>query len=597
MTVDDVTEGRLARTAAIRDLARHWHLGSYSAYTSCDKKEIGLNPSSVKSKFDPVSDHIAYPHLSESEVADAALFGERCSFREGEALISSGDQPFDCYVILSGEIRVVDVSTGERTVFSRYGSGYFTGDIDLFTGRPSVVTCEAETAVEAICITSSGLRDMFVRKAVLGERFWKSFQSRRDLLLASNFRGLSVYGSKNDKRTLDTVELLFRNGVPHYWIDTALEENMSKLLRIDDRVQRYPVVTSGNRLLFEAPSHTQLADQIGLRRKLPDKNYDVLILGAGPSGLGAAVYASSEGLSTLVLDGLGPGGQAGSSSRIENYAGFPNGVAGRELAQLSYLQALKFGADFVAPSTVASLERCSDGLYSVRTSEGDNVVGRAVIIATGVSCGLLNITGLETLVGAGVYYNATMVEAIRSQDEPVHVIGGGNSAGQAAMFLSQFAQKVSLIVRGDNLQKSMSSYLSRRISANEKIQIRYCTEVASIEGVEHIRAVSLRDAEGRETRETTAGLFVFIGAKPRTDFLPSSLAKDKNGFLLTGAAAAALPAWQEDRPPCALETSLPGVFAAGDCRSNTTKRVAFAIGDGAHAVTCVHDFMCLERIS
>ena len=221
---------------------------------------------STDGKFDPISDRIAFPYLSESERTDTALFGERCYFQEGDVLFTGGEYPFNCYVILSGEVRIIDVSAGERAAFTRYGAGYFTGDIDLFTGRPSVVSCEAETAVEAIRVTPSKLREMFVRKAALGERFWKSFQGRRELLLASNFRGLSIYGSKNDRLTLDTIELLFRNGVPHRWTDTAVEENAAELMQIKASVQEYPVVTHGKTFLFEAPSRTRLADYIGLER-------------------------------------------------------------------------------------------------------------------------------------------------------------------------------------------------------------------------------------------------------------------------------------------------------------------------------------------
>jgi thioredoxin reductase (NADPH) len=541
-------------------------------------------------KIDPLSDEVAYPLLTETELAEVKQFGERCSFVKNQPLFSAGDCPFNSYVILSGRIRIIDISTGTRIVFVRYGAGRFTGDIDLFTRRPSLVTCEADTAtVQAIRLSPNQLRDMFIRRPQIGEKFWKSFQHRRELLLASDFRGVSVYGRKDDKSTLETVELLFRNSVPHKWLDTTVQENRSQLEEIREDVQAYPVVTHGTRVLFESPSRAQLADHLGLRRKLADKVYDVLILGSGPSGLGAAVYAASEGLSTLVLDSLGPGGQAGSTSRIENYAGFPNGVTGQKLAHLVYLQALKFGADFLIPSTVNSLERRRTGLYRARTKEGDYVVGRTVIIATGVSYRLLDVEGLKSLQGAGVYYSATSVESRLCRNSTAHVVGAGNSAGQAAMFLSQ-STSVSLLVRGFDLKK-MSAYLSERLLANERVKICYGSEIVGVEGVEHISGIQIREASGKVRQEATSGVFVFIGAKPRTDFLPASIARDDKGFLLTGSDVALLPSWTEPRPPCTLETTLPGVFAAGDCRSGTTKRVAFAIGDGALAVTSVHNFL------
>jgi thioredoxin reductase (NADPH) len=540
--------------------------------------------------FDPLSDTVAYPHLDANELVEVAPFGERCAIAENDSLVSAGDYPFNSYVILSGTVRAVDVSTGERVVFVRYGAGYFTGDIDLFTRRPSIISVEAETSVEAVRLTPKQLRNLFTRRPQLGERFWKSYQRRRELLLKSKFRGLSIYGRKDNKTTLESVELLFRNSVPHEWLDTSLDHNRIKLEQLREDVQSYPVVAHGSRVLFEAPTRAQLADHLRLRGQLPSSVCDVLILGAGPAGLGAAVYAASEGLSCLVLDALGPGGQASSTSRIENYAGFPNGIAGRDLAHLSYLQALKFGADFHVPSTVSNLERRSNGLYRVRTVEGDYVLGRTVIVAAGVSYGLLDVEGLNTLQGAGVYYSATNIEARLCQSSTAHIVGGGNSAGQAAMFLSQTADEVSLLVRGPDLRK-MSSYLSERVLANRRVRIRYNTEVVGIKGVDHICGVRVREPNGEMKEEFTSGLFVFIGAKPRTDFLPSSVVRNDQGYVLTGQEVAVLPVWKEPRPPCTVETSLPGVFAAGDCRSGSPKRVAFAIGDGATAVTSVHKFL------
>ncbi len=542
-------------------------------------------------KANPLHDKLAFPVFKQTDCEKAAEFGTRCSFETGQALFSAGDQPFDCFIILSGEVCIFDISSDERVCVVQYGAGHFTGDIDLFTGRRAVVSCEAVTPVEALRITPDKLRQLFVRQSALGERIWRAMQRRRELLLETSFQGLRVYGRRDDKETLATVEFLFRNGVPHQWMDIADEKNVSRLRDISSAELRYPAVTYGKRLLFQAPTHSELAAHIGLRRTPSATTYDVAILGSGPSGLGAAVYASSEGLSTVVLDALGPGGQAGSSSRIENYAGFPNGLSGRELAQLSYLQALKFGAEFVAPSHVASLKRTDEGLYEIKTSEGDSVASKTVVIATGVSYRLLDVAGLDGLRGSGVYYNATKIEATLCQDHPVHVIGAGNSAGQAAMFLSQFAKNVPLVVRGTDLRKSMSSYLSNRVVVNERIRIAYQTQVSAVEGSDRIEAVHLRDDQGNIRREETCGLFIFIGAKPRTDFLPPEIACDDKGFVFTGAAVAEMKAWAEKRLPSALETSWPGVFASGDCRSGTTKRVAFAIGDGALAVTCVHDFL------
>ncbi|NET40196.1 MAG: FAD-dependent oxidoreductase [Cyanothece sp. SIO1E1] len=353
-----------------------------------------------------------------------------------------------------------------------------------------------------------------------------------------------------------------------------------------------PLLTYGKHELFRKPSLPQIAAHIGIQREVKKECYDTIIIGAGPSGLGAAVYSSSEGLSTLVLDQIGPGGQAGSSSKIENYAGFPAGLSGRELALRSYLQALKFGADFIAPCTVYTIRRLTDGKYGVDLCTDETAVGRTVIIATGINYRSLKVPGMEQLRGSGVYYNATQVEATLCEDKPVHVIGAGNSAGQAAMFLSSFACEVNLLIRGESMAKSMSEYLWARIEQNSKIKIRYKTELAAIHGEENIQAVEvLNKATGTQEREETSGVFIFIGGTPCTDFLPEDIERDDHGFVKAGTDLATTFEAENGRFPCALDTSYPGVFVSGECRAGTTKRVAFAIGDGALAVTCVHEFL------
>jgi thioredoxin reductase (NADPH) len=544
--------------------------------------------------LDSALDEVAYPRLRDAQLCDVAAFGEQCSFRQGGCLVRAGDRHFNSYALLSGEASVLDVSTGERRVFTRYGAGCFTGDVYLLTDRPSIITIEAETDIEAIRLTPHALRTMLVRKPQLGELFWKAFQRRRELLLASHFRGLSIFGTSQDPATLDVAELLTRNMVPYEWLDIANPENSARLRKIAPTPNCYPVVAHGNEFLFANPSLVQLAEYLGLRRRITGREYDVVILGAGPSGLGAAVHASSEGLSTLVLDAIGPGGQAGASSQIENYAGFPGGVSGSELANLTYLQALKFGAEFIAPCTVSEIEQLPGKRYLLRTVEGDTVFARSIILAVGVSYRHLEVNGLKDLYGAGVYHAATIVEALRCKRGQVHVVGAGNSAGQAAMFLSQHVSGVRLIVRSTDLRKSMSSYLAERLLANDKVSICYGSEVIAVEGSKCLQSISYRSPSGQIVRESSSALFVFVGAKPRTASLPSALGKDESGFLLTGAAASKMPAWKEDRCPFSMETTLPGIFATGDCRSGTTKRVASAIGDGALAVSCVHQFLSMD---
>ncbi len=328
----------------------------------------------------------------------------------------------------------------------------------------------------------------------------------------------------------------------------------------------------------------------GHLRHITDTLYDLVIVGAGPAGLSAAVYAASEGLSTLITDRIGPGGQAGSSSRIENFIGFPAGISGSDSANLGYLQALKFGADFTAPVTAQSLECDDDGSKRLRLCTGQTARARCVLVASGVSCRQLEIDNCRRLEGAGVYYAATSVEARGCAGGTVVVVGGGNSAGQAAMFLAQSAQAVKLVIRGNDLTKSMSQYLCRRIEQHPRIELITNSEVERIDGDTAIESIVLRNNRTGEPRPIAcAAMFVFIGAKPHTEWLGDSIRLDDKGFVLTGGSLRNDPLWQEkDRTPCELETTCAGVMAAGDVRAGTTKRCGFAVGDGALAITCVH---------
>jgi thioredoxin reductase (NADPH) len=316
--------------------------------------------------------------------------------------------------------------------------------------------------------------------------------------------------------------------------------------------------------------------------------YYLLIVGAGPSGLAAAVYSASEGLSTLVVDSIGPGGQAGSSSKIENFIGFPAGLSGSDLANRGYLQALKFGAHFSAPTSVRGIDRHNDGVLHAPLCNGQTALARCILVASGVSYRTLDLDGLQDFEGAGVYYAATTVEARVCQNSTAIVVGGGNSAGQAAMFLAQNAKRVLLVIRGDDLGKSMSSYLCTRILNHPHIEVVKNTEVVGLEGGSSLHGVRLRNRLTGETSPVECGVvFVFIGAQPNTDWLPETIRRDGKGFVLTGSAIKNDPLWNTDRDPCDLETTMPGVMAAGDVRAGTTKRCGFAVGDGSMAITCV----------
>jgi thioredoxin reductase (NADPH) len=553
-----------------------------------------MNSAPIISRAAMLQEPVAFPTFNAEELAIARECGCMEQRAAGDQLFAAGDRGLDFFFIISGELGIVDTSSEEEKLLAVHEHGSFIGDINIFLGRPAVAACRVLKPAELLRLTVAEFRLLLVRSGSLAEKVIPAFLRRRKLMLSTGFEGLRVLGGHACVATLQVREFLHRNGVAHRWVDTDKEEGQSLLHSLDEAAPALPVIVWRNHVLMQNPTLEALAHRLGIHADIPDEVFDTVIIGSGPAGLGAAVYAASEGLRTLVLDRLGPGGQAGSSSRIENFAGFPAGISGRDLALQSYLQALKFGAVFSAPVSVSKISRGEDKLLCIHTGDGCRVRSRTAIIATGVSYRSLGLKGLEQLRGCGVYHNATQVEAQLCTGSPVHIIGAGNSAGQAAMFLSRSASQVHLIVRGTNLGKSMSSYLSERVMANPRITVQYRAELRGLHGVDCLDAVDIEDTATSQTRtEPSAGVFIFIGATPCTDFLTHTVAKDEKGFLLAGPQLDEVPdAWPaKDRNPLPLETSLPGLFVAGDCRSRTTKRVAFAVGDGALAVTCVHDLL------
>ena len=423
----------------------------------------------------------------------------------------------------------------------------------------------------------------------LSDRLLEAFQTRRIMLERSGFVGVRVFGHLGDPDVTVIREFFDKNKVPHTWIDADGEDGRAALQGFGVGPDQLPFVACNRGTRSPRPTVTRLAECLGLKRQIRTEPFDLVIVGAGPAGLAAAVYGASEGLSTLVLDRFGPGGQAGTSSRIENYMGFPAGLSGADLANRGYLQALKFGAELVAPVEVRSMS-CEDRIHRLVLDDGQVVRGRTVLIATGATYQRLPVEGCERWDGAGIFYSCTSVHARSCRNGRAAVVGGGNSAGQAVMFLAENTAGAALLLRGDDLRKSMSDYLARRIERHPKIEVIRNVEVDAVEGNGTLSGLRLRHVRdgGRRDLDCSA-VFVFIGARPRTDWLPPSIAVDAKGFILTGADAAKSDRWPlTDREPCAVETTCPGVFAAGDVRSGTTKRVAFAVGDGAFAVTCAH---------
>jgi thioredoxin reductase (NADPH) len=533
----------------------------------------------------------AFPTLSESERSCVARIGSRRTFHDGEVLIEIGDRDFPFYAVTSGEIVILESSTDEPREVVVHGPGQFSGDVSMLTGRPALVSAVARGETEVVEVPAARVRQLLNEIPDLSDKLLEAFQMRRELLEAAGFVGIRVIGESNSKETLELREFCYKNKVPHKFEDIEEETGKAALEALGLGPESAPVIACSKSFVAR-PTLPEFAECLGISRAIPDERFDVTIVGAGPAGLGAAVYAGSEGLKTLLLDRMGPGGQTGQSSKIENYLGFPSGLPGAELGNRGYLQALKFGVEFRAPFSVHRIERREAGDHVLTLCNGQSLRSRTILIATGASYRRLPVENSDRFEGAGVYYAATSVEARVCRGATAIVVGGGNSAGQAAMYLARQAANVKLVLRGDDLRARMSDYLCRRIEHAPNIEVMLGTVVESLHGDRRLSQVVLHHTRSGERRSIDcAGLFSFVGAHPHTEWLDESFAKDEYGFLRTGAMVASDPRWTEGRTPCELETTHPGVFAAGDVRSGTTKRCAFAVGDGALAVTCVHWFL------
>jgi thioredoxin reductase (NADPH) len=474
----------------------------------------------------------------------------------------------------------------------------FSGDIDLLTGRPVIVTGVARGQSRIWRVPGTQLRGLLNRVPSLGEKLIVAFTRRRELLSQVGKLGLHVVGAGRCRDTNTVREFLYKNFVPFTWFDPETEDGQ-RMFQSLGAPKRTPVIVLGDGKLLVNPSLIDLARAAGIWKYCPAQEVDLAIVGAGPAGLAAAVYASSEGLSTLMLDRLGPGGQAGGSSRIENFIGFPAGLSGADLAMRGVLQMLKFGAKIVAPVNVESLTPAKnrDDRHILKLDCGAEIKSRVVLLATGVRWRRLEVDGAERFRGAGIYYACTTVEADLFDKCDVAVVGAGNSAGQAIMFLAECCPQrtVHALIR-NKLGAGMSEYLSNRIRATRNIVIHEQTEIDALSGNGRLASISLKTKNGEGSRRLPcSAVFVFIGAEPSAEWLPTALARDDKGYLLTGSDVLRSGQWTlSDRDPCPLETTIPGVLAAGDIRSGSTKRVGFAVGDGSLAVTCVHRLLSIR---
>jgi thioredoxin reductase (NADPH) len=538
---------------------------------------------------------VAFPKLDQEHMEGLAHCPHATleRHRDGEVIVDAGDRDFKFYVVESGAIEILDVSGDTPVTIRIHGPGEFTGDVAHLTGRFSPVRFVARGDCRAYAITSETLRELVNLQPDLGDLILQAFIARRQLLRASgSFTGLRVIGSRYSQDTFRIRDFLARNRVPFTWLDLEGDPHVQELLaQFGFGESDTPVVAWGTKLLLRNPSDRAIAEALGLRQPLEQTVYDLVVVGAGPAGLAAAVYGASEGLKTIVLESTAPGGQAGASMRIENYLGFPTGISGSELADRAVLQAAKFGARLPVPAPVQGLS--FENAYSVlHLDDDERVTAKCLLIATGAEYRRLGVEGCRRFEGRGVYYAATPNEALLCRGAEVVVVGGGNSAGQAAVYLSTTARRVLLVVRGGDLSRNMSSYLARRIEETENVEVLLDTEVEHLSGDDHLGTVGLVNGRTGERRTVACpALFSFIGATPRTDWLPPEIERDDRQFVRTGLAVARSPSWTLARQPYLLETSRPGVFAAGDVRAGSVKRVASAVGEGAAAIQLVHAYL------
>jgi thioredoxin reductase (NADPH) len=536
---------------------------------------------------------VAFPTLDETQIGKivACTSAELKVFHGGQRLFSVGDLNISFFIVKSGEVEIVDDSGDQPKTIAVHHPGSFTGDITHVTGLPAIVSAVAKGDCEVYEIPGGVLRRILNQCPTASDIILQAFIARRQLLHESpNYTGLRVIGSRYSADTFRVRDFLSKNRVLFTWIDLETDPNVDQLLKHFGMTESdTPVVSFGSLLLLRNPSNGQLADAIGIRQPLDAVVYDLVVVGAGPAGLAAAVYGASEGLNTAVLEHTAPGGQAGGSMRIENYLGFPAGLTGSELAGRAILQANKFGVHLSVPTLVDRL--AFENAYTVvHMDGGGTVTAKCLLIATGADYRRLDVEGSERFEGTGVYYAATVAEGQLCEGSQVVVVGGGNSAGQAAVFLSGHARKVLLVIRGDDLRKNMSTYLVRRIEQTPNIELLCNTTIRRMNGNSHLGSVDLVNKEtGEERSVETQGVFSFIGADPRTSWLPPEIERDAKGFVRTGTDLANSPHWTDGRHPFLLETSRPGVFAAGDVRSGSVKRVASAVGEGAMAVQFVHE--------
>lgn len=537
----------------------------------------------------------AFPVLTPAQIDRIRPLGRPRNVQRGEILFEPNDTAVPFFVLLSGSMEIVQPSLdGERPI-AMHEAGEFTGEMTMISGQRCLVRGRVTAPGEFLELSGDALRSLVGKDAELSEILLRAFILRRLELIRRGFGNIILMGSRHSSQTLQLREFLSRNGHPYTYVDLDTDRTSQELLdRFDVKPSEVPVVICNGRDVLRSPSIQKLANCLGMNSSIDGTHLrDLIIVGAGPAGLAAAVYAASEGLDVLLIETQAPGGQAGSSSKIENYLGFPTGVSGQELASRAATQAQKFGANMLIARSVVRLN-CSRRPYEVVLDSGDTLPARSIVIATGAQYNKPQLANLENFEGEGIYYGATFIESQLCENEEVAVVGGGNSAGQAAVFMSQTARKVHMLVRSGELSSTMSRYLIQRLTENPQVELHLNTEIVALEGGARLERVVWQDRKtGVRSTHGIRHVFVMTGASPRTEWLRGCLALDDKGFILTGrdldvTAPDDNPRWPLARAPQMLETSLPGVFAVGDARAGNVKRVASAVGEGAISIHLVH---------
>ncbi len=547
-------------------------------------------------RFPDLDDEVMFPRLSEGKLGWFATRGERRSFEPGEVLYEHAVREAPFYVLVSGLVELIDRKPGKNVVIAQADGGTYLGDIAMFTGEPTLSACVAVEPTETIVFDRAGLRKLMARWPEFGESIFRTLLARRAWHEAEGYGVMRLIAARTSRRAFEVRDLLERNLLPVRWYDIDADAESATMLDwLEIPRSETPVLVHATQVMRN-PSAAQVARSLGLRADVDGQRFDLVVLGAGPAGLASAVYGGSEGLSTFVAEAWAPGGQAGTSTRIENYLGFPSGVSGTELTRKATLQARRFDAVLSSFHRAVELADGSEGLVRVDLDDGQHVLARSLVMATGARWRELDAEGIERFRGAGVYHAAMSTDAERARDEDVIIVGGGNSAGQAATHLATRARSVRVVVRGTSLKSTMSHYLVDRIKRSPRIEVMTETELIAVHGTGTVESASLRDRRDGAVEEVpTTAVFVMIGADPCSEAAAGILAVDEAGFLICGEGAASCEghlSWPlKDREPNLLETIRPGVFAAGDVRAGASNRVAGAVGDGAMAVRFIQQVL------